>query len=391
MDPTMFIEQTTSGVPAPIWFIQLFKVLGFTLHMVPMNLWYAGLLVALFLHVRGNENARHFGGRLMRQMPIIIALGVNLGIVPLLFVQTAYHQVFYPATILMAWTWLAIIALLIPAYYGVYLYAWGCKNGEQLPWWKTAAGWCAAGMFIVIGFIFVNGFSLMGHVDRWGELWSNNSIGGAALGTALNIGDATLWPRWLLMFGLALQTTAVWLLVDVEWLDGMWHGRPRSCDSSDPVATAEGGCSTNDDYRRWAWGFAKKLYTFGLVWFAAAGSWYVFGTWPAGLRETMFQWPMLAITVATALAPGLPWLLMMIGGRRRAVVIFIALAQFGVLGINAVSRQIVQNLELAPFWDVYSMPEDVQWGPLVMFLVAFVIGLGVIGWMIAQIRKCKPA
>lgn len=370
MDPMMFIEQTTAGVPAPIWFIQFFKVLGFTLHMVPMNLWYAGLLVALFLHVRGNENARHFGGRLMRQMPVIVAIGVNLGIVPLLFIQTAYYQVFYPATILMAWTWLAIIALLIPAYYGVYLYAWGCKNGEKLAWWQAAAGWCAAGMFIVIGFIFVNGFSLMGHVDRWGELWSNSSVGGAALGTALNIGDATLWPRWLLMFGLALQTTAVWLLVDVEWLDSS---------------------SANDDYRRWAWGFAKKLYMFGLVWFAAAGSWYVFGTWSADLYESMFQWPVLAVTVATALAPGLPWLLMMVGGRRRAVVVFIALAQFGVLGVNAVSRQVVQNFELAPFWDVYSMPEDVQWGPLIMFLVVFVVGLGVIGWMIAQIKNCKPA
>ena len=255
MDPNMFFDQTAAAVPAPIWFVQFFKVLGFTLHAVPMNLWYAGLLVALFLHVRGNENARHFGGRIMRQMPIIVALGVNLGIVPLLFVQTAYYQVFYPATILMAWTWLAIIALLIPAYYGVYLYAWGCKNGEKLPWWKTAAGWCAAGLFITIGFIFANGMSLMGHVGHWGELWSDNSVGGAALGTALNIGDATLWPRWLLMFGLALQTTAVWLLVDVEWLDGK-AAVPATAKQALGDGDSADAKQASDDYRRWAWGFA---------------------------------------------------------------------------------------------------------------------------------------
>ena len=35
------------ALPAPFWFIQFFKVLGFTLHAVPMNLWYAGAILAV--------------------------------------------------------------------------------------------------------------------------------------------------------------------------------------------------------------------------------------------------------------------------------------------------------------------------------------------------------
>lgn len=371
MDPTILVEQATAGTPAPIWFVQFFKVLGFTLHMVPMNLWYAGLLVALYLHLRGGKHGRRFGSRLLRQMPVIVAVGVNLGIVPLLFLQLAYYKVFYPATILMAWFWLAIIALLIPAYYGVYAYAWGCKNDEkEMPYWRVAAGWCAALFFLTIGFLFVNGLSLMDHVDRWPELWMAHSKAGAALGTALNVGDVTLWPRWLLMLGLALQTTAAWLLFDAEWLTGN---------------------TVNEDYRRWAWGFAKKLYTVGLLWFAAAGSWYVFGSWSADLQKSMFDWPLVVLAVLPAIAPGLPWLLIFFGGRlptKRGVAAFVLLGQIGVLGVNAISRQVVQNLNLDLYWDVYSQPVDVQWGPLVMFLVVFVIGLGVIGWMIAQIRQC---
>ncbi len=50
----------------------------------------------------GVQQGERFGGRLLRQMPIIVAVGVNLGVVPLLFVQLAYAKVFYPATILMA-------------------------------------------------------------------------------------------------------------------------------------------------------------------------------------------------------------------------------------------------------------------------------------------------
>jgi hypothetical protein len=389
MDPNALVDQVSAGVPAPFWFVQFFKALGFALHAVPMNLWYAGLLVALWLHVRGNERAKHFASRLLQQMPVIIAFGVNLGIVPLLFVQLAYYKVFYPATILMAWFWLAIIVLLIPAYYGVYIYALGLRNEPQLiarfrdetkaspPFrnsltgWKFVAGWLSALFFLVIGFLFANGLSLMDHVERWPELWKSSGEAGVVWGSALNVGDPTLWPRWLLMFGLALCTTAAWLVFDAAWL-----ARKTS----------------NEAYEKWAWSFGRMLYTFGMIWFAAAGSWYVFGTWSVDLRAKMFESPLLALTVATAVAPGLPWLLMMTAGlcqEKRATAAAVAFCQFAVLGVNATSRQIVQNINLKPFLDVSSQPTDVQWGPLYMFLIAFVIGLGIIGWMLTQLRKCK--
>jgi hypothetical protein len=370
VDPQSLIDQTSSiSLPAPLWFIQFFKVLGFTLHMVPMNLWYAGLLLALLLRLGGHDQARRFGARLMTQMPVIIAFGVNFGIVPLLFAQLAYYRVFYPATILMAWFWLAIIGLLIPAYYGVYIYVWGLREGGAgLTTAKRVAGWCAAVFFIVIGFLFTNGLSLMSHVERWPALWSDHNVAGAATGTALNVGDPTFWPRWLLMPGLALTTTAVWLL-----FDSAWFARKET-----------------DDYRRWAADFAPKLYTLGMVWFAAAGTWYVFGTWSDSLRKAMFEGPTIVLTVATAVGPGLPWLLILLGRRHlanRAIVSLIAVAQFGVLGLNAISRQVVQDLNLKPYLDLSGQPLAIQWSPLLGFLILFVAGLGVIVWMIVQVTK----
>ena len=224
--------------------------------------------------------------------------------------------------------------------------------------WRIAAGWCAAAFFVAIGFLFANGLSLMDHVDRWPELWNDHSIAGAALGTALNLGDPTLWPRWLLMFGLALGTTAVWLLVDVFWLSGKNDGRSLSANGrwGSPASCTRSPC------------FGPRR----------PGTWYVFGTGRPGLRATMFHWPLLPLTVVTAIAPGLPWLLMMTANwcsEKRATVAAIALCQFGVLGINAVSRQVVQNINLKPFLDVAAQPVDVQWGPLAMFLVVFVLGL----------------
>jgi hypothetical protein len=367
MNPTDLIGPSSPlGYPAPYWFLVLFKVLGFTLHLVPMNLWYAGIILAMLLYWRGGEHARHLSCRLMKQMPIIIALGVNFGIVPLLFIQVAYYKVFYPATILMAWPWFSIIVLLTLAYYGVYIYVIGLRDkGTALAWWRQAVGWVTALVFIGIGFLFSNAFSLMTNVNAWPALWQRTSVAGAPLGIVLNTSDPTLWPRWLMVFGLALTTTAAYIVVDT----GLF-------------ATQE-----SEEYKREAVGIALKVYTVGMVWFATTGSWYVFGTWRSDVREIMLGSPFLILTVLTAIGPGLPWLLIVREQRgvTRGLALATAAAQFGVVAVNATSRQIVQNAELSNFLDVTAEPVMMQWSPLILFLVLFVVGLGLVAWMLRKV------
>jgi hypothetical protein len=371
MNP-MLIDNSAAvgGLPAPVWFIELFKWLGFTLHAVPMNLWYAGILVALILSVKGSEQGSRFAARLMSQMPIIIAMGINLGIVPLLFIQVGFAQVFYPATILMAWFWFSIIAMLLPAYYGVYIYAFGlAEQGEAMAGWKRAAGWTAAILFPVIGFIFANALGLMENIKAWPDLIEQHGYSGAALGTALNVADWRLWPRWLLMFGLALTTTAAWVAWDSAWFAGR----------------------ESPEYRKWAKGFAWKLYTLGFAWFLVVGAWYSF-TWSKDVQETMFQSVWLVLTLVTAAAPALVWLLLWLGSRRegdlgRGWASLIALGQFAVLGINAAGRQVVQHIEINPSYKITEQAVDAQWLPMAIFLGSFVVGLAVIAWMVYQVWK----
>jgi len=371
MDTTSLIGPSSPlGYPAPYWFLVLFKVLGFTLHTVPMNLWYAGIPLALLLSWRGGQHAQHLSSRLMKQMPILIALGVNFGIVPLLFIQVAYYKVFYPAIILMAWPWFSVIILLTLAYYGVYVYVMGLRaSGTQIAPWRRAVGWVTALFFIVIGFLFTNGFSLMTNVSGWQGLWQRTSVAGAPLGIALNTGDVTLWPRWLMMFGLALTTTAAYIVVDTAFFAG----------------------GESKEYKSGAVDAALKVYTVGMIWFALAGTWYVFGTWPAEQRQMVLSGPLLILTVLTAMGPGLPWLLILAQRRRatRMLALVTGVAQFGVLAFNAVSRQIVQNLELRRFLDVTAEPVKAQWSPLVLFLALFVAGLGIVAWMIRKVVEAE--
>jgi hypothetical protein len=369
MDPTTLLGPSNFlGLPAPFWFVEFFKVLGFLLHLIPMNLWYAGVLLAAVLSVWGSAHGKHFAIRLMKQMPLVIACGVNLGIVPLLFTQVAYYQVFYPATVLMAWPWFSIIPMLTVAYYGVYFYAMQIRQ-DRVTRLGVAAGWMSALLFTVIGFVFANGLSLTTNVGGWPALWRATSADGAPLGLGLNLFDPTLLPRWLMLFGLALTTVAAYAVVDTAFLGG----------------------NESPEYKRWAPGFALRVATLGLAWFAVTGSWYIFVALRADVRGLMLGAPVVLLTAATALGPGLPWLSIFAQrlGLTRRLALLTALAQFLVLALNAVSRQVVQNAEIGTFLDVSAAPVHLQLSPLIVFLVLFVIGLAVVGWMVSQVTTAS--
>lgn len=370
MDPSELIApESPLGLPAPFWFLVSLKVIGFTMHSVPMNLWYAGILVAMLARISRNPYAVHWSARLMRQMPVIVALGVNFGIVPLLFLQVAYYRAFYPATVLTAWPWLSIIALLVVAYYGVYIYVGGLRDDTHVGHFRKAFGWLSAITFVFIGFLFANGLSLMTNVVGWPKIWASNQAAGAVLGTALNTGDPSLLPRWLMMFGLALTTAAAYATVDA----GLFA-------RTEPT-----------DYRSWVARFSLGLYSLGMLWFAAAGTWYVFGTWQPEVRQTMLQPPLLFLTATTALSPGLTWLILAWGRQevRRGTAFAVGSGQLIVLALNAVSRQIVQNLELSPYLQVGTERVNLQLTPMVIFLTLFLLGIGAIGWMVKKIVEAE--
>ncbi len=369
MDPTTLLAPVNAmGYPAPWWFLVFFKVLGFTLHMVPMNLWYAGILVAMLLKLSPGPQARRASARLMGQMPFIVAWGVNLGIVPLLFIQVAYYRVFYSATILMAWWWLSIIAMLCLAYYSVYIYAIGLRREVEqkrsMPGWQAATGWLAAMLFIAIGFVFHNAWTLMANMAGWEALASKHNLDGALLGTALNTGDPSMWGRMVMFFGLALTTTAAWFAFDAHVL----AGRERV------------------EYRRWVPGFSLILYVIGVA-VSGAGSLYYLNFGPAGMKELLLSPAMLPLTIATAALPLLPLLLILLqrGRLSTALAWFTGISQFLVLGLHAIVRQIVQNWQLRPYLDVTSETVKLQLSPLVMFLLAFLLTVGALAWMILKL------
>ena len=371
MNPQNLIAPSSPlGNPAPFWFITFFKVLGFTLHMIPMNIWYAGMLLIAIFATFGKNHAKELAHRLSGSMPIIIAIGVNLGIIPLLFTQVGYYQFYYPAGVLIAWPWLSVIFFLIFAYYGVYVYSLSVRNNKETKFALVSA-WVSSILFIVIGFLFANNFSLMVNVNEWTKIFSGTNVAGAVTGQALNTSDPTLFPRWLMMFGIAMMTTSVYIAIDAMYFKK---------------------ASTSAEYKTWAGKFAFGFFTAGMVWFAVMGSWYIFGEIDKYTLAQLHGDPIMhAVFLLTAISPGLVWIAMFLqrNGVKKSSTIMAVCGQLAVLTLNAVSRQWVQNTELMRYRDLSKEAVNMQWSPMVIFLVLFVVGLGVIAWMISKVMAVE--
>jgi hypothetical protein len=330
-----------------------------------MHLWYGGVPLAAVLSLFADPRAARARARLVGAMPVVVALGINLGVVPLLFTQVAYYRAFYPAGVLMAWPWLSVIGLVTLAYYGVYLAAISVRYGAR-PRRGVVAGWAAALLLITTGYLFANNFSLMTNVRGWPELLARTGVAGAPAGTALNTADPTLLPRWLMLFGLALLTTAAFLVIDTAFLAG--RERP--------------------EYHAWVGRASAIVGTVGLAIFGACGAWYFFGALDVNVLAAIPGAPVpAAVALLAAAIPAFTWVLLVAQPARpsRLAAGVIGGVQFLALASNAGARQWVQNMELAPYLNVAVAPVRVEWSPLVVFLVLFAAGLGVVVWMLRRI------
>ena len=347
------------AVPAPFWFVQFFKVVGFVLHMIPMGIWFAGLPVAILCALWNCERSRFYARRMSTQLPVMMALGINFAIVPLLFLQTTYYKAFYTATILTAWYWLAVIPILIVAYYSLYIAAFSGERRGRMILWSLLASLC----LICIAILNTNGLTLMVSSEHWGTMVSQTSYYGAVLGTANNLHDPILWIRLATMFGLGLLTAGIWATFDAHFL------KPKNAP---------------ENYRQWTTTLALAMSIVGVV-ILTGTEWYL----KTVGGSTVYPYFGYVLLIASAV------LLALLLARTRAsgaaivgvaaTLQFLALASFGII------RQIGQNAGMAKFVDVATLPERVQWDTLIAFLVCFLLGVGVIIWMVAQCVKCSSA
>ncbi len=166
------------------WFYLLLMV-TFLLHLILMNFLLGGSLLVFTERLRGLKP-----GPDSKSYPTLVALTVNLGVPPLLFVQVLFGHYFYASSVMMAGYWISIVPILILAYYAAYMAQ--SKPEKYGPLVLLSSGVNTVGLLIV-AFLFVNNMTMMIQPSQW-TAWFDTPNG-----SILNLGDAMLWPRYFHM------------------------------------------------------------------------------------------------------------------------------------------------------------------------------------------------
>jgi len=352
-------------LPAPVWLMKLLHIVTLSLHFVAVEMLLGGLLLAVVLSLfRSSAHSQIAARAIARRLTVVMTYVINLAVPPLLFAQVLYGRALYTSSVLIGIYWISIILILMLIYRTLYRFSALLEAGRAA-WAVGLAGWLLAGF---VGRLLSTNMTLMLRPEVWRQMYSASSIG-----AYLPTGDPTLETRWLLMMAGGLLFAGLWLL----YL------------SNRSTFTAE--------EKKFLAGLGGKLAAgFGIV-YLAAGFWAI-SVQPDAVKQGLaHHWLYRYAGFA-----GYGWLALVV-----LAILLGAIAGFGKIaaawiGWSAVLVGLLTEIMLVVYrdgvrdltllskgYDVWDRVVVTNWGVVGLFLALFVIGLGVIGWLISVVARAQ--
>lgn len=348
MDPKSLIP-AAEAIPVPWGWFELLSLATFALHLLFMNTVLGSGVIALVNHLRGTGEA--VNRDLSRRLPTVLALTVNLGVPPLLFMQVLYGQYLYTSSVLMAWFWLSVVGTVMSAY--SLLYAWDFTFDVLPRGGRVLVLGVAVGLLLATAFIYVNNMTLMLRPEAWTAYFQNPD------GTILNTADPTFWPRFLHFLLAALAVGGLFVAVSAH----LSAGKPSGMTPEQAEAAKALGL-------RWFTRATMAAMAAGAWWLMALKTEIMLGFMGQNLPATILFLAALSLAVAALVA-----------GVRGQAVPAAWLTAATVLAMAGV-RAFLRAFTLAPYSRVSDLPVTGEYSPLVLFLATFAVGLAALGYMI---------
>lgn len=341
---------TPDTIPAPWWLFEILDVLLFSLHILLVNVVVGGVLLLFFRRLSGSHDLNDSApGILTNKLPTLLALGITIGIAPLLFVQVVYGHLFYASSVVIASWWMLIIPILIISYYLLYVQARSKSAGLA-----SVAALLGLIGFLYIGLLWANNMTLMVEPQRWTGYFADRE------GWLLNLSEPTLWPRYLHFIAASIAIAGLVSAI-------VWHFRKPSQPEVAEHRIAAG----------------LSLFAYATIAQILIGFWWLI----ALPRELMleFMGGSMAMTILLLLG-----ILLGIGALVVALLKKLALTVMHVSALILVMSVMRAFLRSAYLRDVFS-PSSLlikpQYDVLVTFLVVLAVGLGCVWWMVKAIRR----
>ena len=337
------------AIPVDWRWLYFLLILTFVLHLLFMNVMLGSAVIAFAGDLRKKDAGP--SKDISTKLPYTIAFTVNLGVAPLLFLQVLYGQFIYVSSVLMAGYWLSVIGLLIILYYSAYIYDF---RFDRMPGARTFF----IGLTVILGlgvaFLFTNNMTLMIRPETWKEYVANRS------GTLLNLGDPTLWPRYLHFVVASLAVGGLFQAVSAKLRSALPNRTQRI-----------------DQGMRWfAWATVGQI-MIG-IWFLISLPRNVMLSFmgAAGLNTAVF---IAGLTGAV--------LSLVFGFTRR--VWAAAASTLGTVVLMVLVRDLVRTQFLQPYFHPTDLKLIPQYGPMIVFFVALVLGLVLVAFMLNMAANAK--
>lgn len=354
MNPANLIP-VADTLTAPNGWFQFFLMLTFPLHLLAMNAMLGAGLVAFISHLYPGRAYRELSHELAKALPFLVAFTVNLGVAPLLFVNVIYGHLLYSSTVLMGLYWLAVVPLLIIAYYMVYIYDFCFEKLGNLAMYVLLA---VLVMLLTVGFIFSNNMTMMISPSSWSRWFA------APGGTLLNLADPTLLSRYLHVITGSLA------------VGGLFTALYAATVLKHDLELSEAGQR-----------LGMKLFSWLTLLQLAVGTWFLMTLPQQTMKQFMggggFATALLSVGTLLAVAT-------LVTGFKRMVFTSLWLT-LPLVYVMSFMRDIVRGSFLVPYFNPDTVPVQVQWSPLIFFLVTLVAGLIVIVWMLSKLPALKKS
>jgi len=349
-------------LPAPVWLLKALHIVTLSLHFIAVEMLVGGLFVAAVLSIaRNNAAARAVSSALSKRLPVVMTYVINLAVPPLLFAQVLYGRALYTSSVLIGAWWIALIGLLMATYWLLYRFAARVEGGRTA-WWVGLLAWAFAG---AVGKVLSSNMTLMLRPEVWQAMYQ-----ASATGTNLPQGDPTIFPRWLFMMAGGILFAGLWLI----WLGGV---APVEADTRRTLARIGGWLAAP---------MAVVQVVLGMA---------VLATQPNGIVAAVDRNPVYSLSktvwiaaMALALVAGLVAAFTKIAPVATAwvsaLVAFLAsvgmtLYRDGIRDVTLVSKG----------FDVWQRTVVSNWSVIGLFLVLFVAGLVVAGWLISVVARAQ--
>ena len=356
-------------LPAPIWLFKLLHIVTLSLHFVAVEMLLGGLLIAVGFSLFGRSAQSSVAARaIARRLTVVMTYVINLAVPPLLFAQVLYGRALYTSSVLIGTYWIAVVLLLMAAYWLLYQFSARLDAGKTA-WHLGLLAWLISGF---IGHILSTNMTLMLRPEVWRQMYAASGAG-----VYLPTSDPTTEPRFLMMLAGGL------------FVGGLW------C-----VYLAARSTFTADEQKLLASVGGKLAALFGVV-YLAAGIW-ANAVQPAPVKAMLAAPPAGYGFYKLYALGGYVWLAFVAVG-----VVLALVAGFGKIAANWLAwagalvallleiglvtyRDAIRDITLlSKGFDVWDRVVVTNWSVVGLFLVLFVVGLGIIGWLISVVARAQ--